>query len=249
MLESEQKPLKSVSILNDSVWLPLNQGTKLLETLDVENLNFAGLVRKTKYKQDVKANQETPGFIEAYFYHIGELELAPNSTFWRFWPNAYMTKGRKNLREGAISNHFTKNEKTFDTIASRFDFLNAIQQQSDAFLFKTLSYCALVDPEHINLGTKLQQSYTKTANTQWRNQTLELIEDVVKNDPFYATFIYATLMMFDLPFLKKSNSHPAYKKMRACYINAVNNGDLPKTNAIIFAEICKQVQIETTDDL
>ncbi len=233
LLQSSKLSPSHVVLLNDSIWFPLSATNDTLSRLEDADSRFGGLVRKTKQKEDKKAGHETPGFIEAYFYHATLTTNEARQHYYRAWETLPLTVDRTGLREGRISQAHTKSKIDMTALASRTAFMDGVSAMSDEDLRTVLKYGAYPVPELHHAGEALLAA---PPSGQWRQQALQHIEKTVSRYPFYGAFIYASETLFQLGFVKRTRTD-LFDETRRAYLRAVQAGDLPSPSATVLTEI------------
>ncbi|MBO9402067.1 rhamnan synthesis F family protein [Shimia sp. R9_3] len=233
LLRREGLKPDSLILINDSILFPLQKKTDAISRLEAKNDTLGGLVRKTRYKADLKVGGETTGFIEAYFYHANLRDPDIRSLWETFWDQLRLTSGRAYLKEGRVSEFFDHANQPLNTLSSRNSFLQSVEEMNNSELLKTLQYGAYCVPE---LSETNKQLLASEPDTNWRRTALDHIRETVSRYPFYGSFIYGSESLMQLGFLKRTNS-PLFRETRKSYLRAVDAGDLPRPSDTILSEL------------
>lgn len=233
MLRHDGLKPESVILLNDSLLFPLQHNSDMIVRIESSNDTLGGLVRKTKFKSDQKAGQETSGFIEAYFYHVNLRDETTRGLWQRFWDTLALTTGRAYLKEARLSEFFNRAGQPLNTLASRHSFLAAVAELDETELRKVLHYGAYSVPELAEAGKKLLAA---APHDTWRDAALAHITETVSRYPFYGSFVYGSETLMRLGFLKRTNT-PLFCETRKAYLRAVEAGDLPAPSDTVISEL------------
>lgn len=225
-------------ILNDSVWFPLDPGETMIEAMERSSAGFLGALRHVDHPQ---AESEHAGIFLSYFFLIKRAVLG-SPAFLDYW-NGYVSTSNKYLTvrrgERGFSRTLFAAGVPSEGIYSRARLLQAIEQQPDGFLAKTLEYGAYTDDDLQRERDALLSGTGRDAG--WRAKAMAHIETVTAKRNFHSSFCFATVGLLGVPLLKK-NRGELQIRMRRQYVRAVQAGDLPRPDEATFAEIKASVE-------
>ncbi|PIE15649.1 MAG: hypothetical protein CSA68_06415 [Rhodobacterales bacterium] len=226
-------------ILNDSIWFPLYENCDLLEQLDKAEADMAGCIMR--FKGDVQ-------FLESYCYLIRGAVFA-SDVFRRYWQDLKLTSNKyKVIRRGERGHSEALRHAGFQLrpVYETERFLQALQQQSNAFLRKNLRYAAYCDLNLRQQRDQLMQGFSDSP--EWRQAVFEHIDNALQRGQAYSSYPYAMTRLFHYPVLKKSNDQVA-KLWRIAYLEAVDAGDLEPPAPAMLSEIRQKVDADRADGL
>lgn len=232
-------------ILNDSIWFPIDAAGDVIPRLEASGAGMTGLLRNVESRVDIAGKPERTGFLESYCMCIDE-GLFRHPAFVRYWANYRLTDAKKaTLERGerGFSRAMERAGASMTALASRRSFLGLVKDQPNEFLLKTLQYAAYTEPALKQERDDLLQE--GALDDAWRECVLDHITRTVHRRRFNAAFIYAAEKLFGLGFLKKQTGKGRkavlFDRMRAQYLRAVDNGDLPASADEILHEIRQMV--------
>jgi lipopolysaccharide biosynthesis protein len=224
-------------ILNDSIWYPLYENDELIQRMEAEHANLVGT------KNFINRNHHgvtAEGFLGSYFYLI-KREAFVSEPFQQYWRRFRLTNNKyKVLRDGenAFTPLMVRSGLTMSALNRRRDFLDRIGAQTAPFLRETLCYAAYIDPDFANAGEMLLANYRDSI--EWRQRAIEHIRRVATRRHYDASFCYAHFHLMRSHYVKKNNND-LFKRSRAAFLRAVDDGALPIPHACVIAEIRERV--------
>lgn len=121
-------------------------------------------------------------------------------------------------------------------------FLECLSSQSVLFLRKKLEHAAYTDTDFAESGEQLLADYGNTP--AWSTRAKEHISKVTKKRNFHASLCFASMTLFCIASIKKSQGTFLKKsygtlqaESRTQYLRALAAGDLPKPFPKIVAEV------------
>lgn len=221
-----------VLIMNDSMWMPLSDNCQMIKKMEEENLCLTGPI----FESFVKLNKRTEYF-QSYLTLV-KSEVLQSSAFKNYWRN-YRVSSRKKIvlvrGEEGFSLSMFKAGFGGGNPSTRAVLFGLLQNQSNSFLLKTLSYATYVRNDLLIEARNLIQHYSDT--DEWRTVFLLHIKKVLASTQLMGALPYASIKLLGLSFLKKSSFPREHDGMRWQYLRAVKNGDLPAPHPVILAEI------------
>lgn len=221
-----------LAILNDSVWLIPTEATSIWSEHSSDNsLTVRGAVSRMKNGKR---------WLESYFFLISKATFQ-HSAFVDFWNNYVLTDSkfiviRRGERDFGVS--LERGGIELNPFANRDEFMSMIGGLSADQILKVLTYAARPDNAGALRDRNLIISSFKNSDS-WIATAYAHIEASLKQDGSFSQFGFAAMKWMGLPFLKKSND-PSTFSLRAKYLQAVENGDLPAPSAAILAEVSAQ---------
>jgi hypothetical protein len=221
---------ETLLFLNDSIWFPLGSDETLLAEMERNTPSLTGPMFERKERR------RHPGHFESYMLMAGPQALTTKA-FKGFWQKYRISSLRRRV--------LLRGEKGFSralldagveqTIqASRQKFCEAIGNASTSFLRQTIIYAGHDDPIAEAQLLALVADVGERAN--YREDVLRHITQMAAKGNIQEHFPYASMSLFNLPFLKKRQSRMSVL-MRQNYLRAVADGLLPPPNPIIIGEI------------
>jgi hypothetical protein len=230
-------------VMNDSIWFPLGETDTLLPRMERSGLDVTGTLVHRDFRK-TWLRRRTTRVIESYFFLFGRDAIAC-TVFRDFWQKYRVSSNKVNAvhrGEHRLAEVMMAGGLKTDGLFGRDEFLNALADQPDSFLRKTIHYGAYSDDDlGADAALLLAQPDTET---DWRQRALDHIARTSAKRNFHAAFVYASMQLLDIPFLKKAQSPfqklsygTLYTRMRAQYLTAVLANDLPGPRAEVIAEI------------
>lgn len=216
-------------ILNDSIWFPTADPTPLFETLDAVKTGVGGVILRER--GDIR-------FLESYLLAIPAATFR-HPAFRAYWSDLKLTSNKyKVIRRGERGFSQAMLDAGLPLIPAypNAAFLDALAEQSDDFLIKTLRYSAHMDAGLAQEARVLQDMAPDVA---WRARVLAHCRSAIPRAQSYSCFPYAMSRLQPYPILKRSGDRVAVH-WRAAYLDAVTAHDLPAPPDVIHAELrCK----------
>lgn len=212
-------------ILNDSVWLPMQIPTDLLERLSAHPADIAGTILRKR---------GTEQFLESYLYRLRKKVLT-HPHFAAFWKDLRLTSNKYHvIRRGerGFSAAMQAAGMQLAGVYSSVDLLGLMAQQDDDFLRLTLRYAAYIDTASAAERDRLLAE----SDSDWRARTLAHVSRVLTKRLGYSSFPFAMVQLTGYPLLKKS-AEPISRTWRLAQLAAIENGDLPQPPEPMLAEI------------
>lgn len=235
-------------VLNDSIWFPLHDHASILTRLEAMPENVAGLV----YHEDLtkrSAMSRPKSFLESYFFRFDKTALS-NPGFKDYWTNYRVSSNKYNAvyrGERAICDHMRSAGLTVAGVINRQALRDALATQTPAFLRKTLSYGAYTDDDLRAESIALLAAYKHTPD--WQVQAVAHVAKTTLRRNLHASFCYASMILFGMTSLKKSNGTflkgtyaTLHSEARTQYLAAVAAGDLPAPFPEIIPEVTARQQ-------
>lgn len=231
-------------ILNDSIWYPLNDGDTLIERLETSGFGLAGAMLQEGDPAKKARSSRHGDFIESFFYLVSG-DCFQSDAFTRFWTDFPMSNLKFNAvyaGERRFSRVMQAAGQSVGCVLTRAAMLDALAGQTPEFLKKTLAYAAYTDPGLEAEGAALLADFAP--DEAWRQRALAHVAAVTRKRHFHASFCYASIMLLNVPFLKKTSGTILGKgygllhlKMRQQYLRAVAAKDLPAPGDAVRSEI------------
>lgn len=223
-------------ILNDSIWLPLHEGSSPVLQAEETGDAITGLLMHTRASRERLDGPEVDGMIESYFFSIPASILRQDG-FRRFWRDLRLSNSKVRVihrGERGFSKAMHAAAIPLSALSSRRLFLSAVSQVSPQFLRSTLYYAAYVDADFQRRGDLLLETFGPT--DAWREEALAHIFATVRRRRFNASFYWAADRLALTNFMKK-NKGELFARMRRSYLLAVSDGALPTPPAAVMLEI------------
>lgn len=219
-------------ILNDSIWYPTNPDCALLDRLETQGEAFTGPVFIGNAERS-PANRH----FQSFFFLIRR-EALQSAAFLAYWRNGRVSsrkrvvlkQGEKGFSQAMFSGGFGGNP-----LPTRETLHKELSKQSNAFLYKTLCYASYADQSLLDEATALLRDDPEMPG--WRGRALTHMWRAVSRHSPIGVFVYASMLLLDLGFLKKRSFSDVFDGMRWQYVRAVRNGDLPAPHPDVMEEI------------
>lgn len=214
-------------IMNDSVWCPLTEEFSIIEKARELPADIVGGVMRQRGESQ---------FLESYFYLIKRTAF-DNPLFRDYWQNYRLTSNKYwVIRRGerGFSSAMQQSSLSVDALFHSDRFIELLSQKNANFLRLTLEYGCYRDHRDESAGRELLANYEDRST--WRDTAVEHVRWVLGKEVFNSSFCYASIKLFDFPFLKKSQD-PINIRWREKYRSAVINGDLPAPSESIWSEL------------
>ena len=234
----------TILILNDSVWLPLDENSKMITAMENDGLLLNGPVFESVIKREKHKE-----YFQSYLMLVKSkaLNSAALKTYWRDYrvssrKSIVLVRGEEGFSEALLNAGFGGG-----TSATRSVLFRLIQKQPNIFLLKTLEYATYLDGDLLYEARELIRCYFDS--DEWRHKALLHINSLPTTAQPMGIVPYACIKLLGFSFLKKSSFPPEHDGMRWQYLRAVKNGDLPAPHPDILAEIMasKMAPALTTD--
>ncbi len=230
-------------ILNDSIWFPLHGASTVLDDLQSKAANVTGIV----YHEDIQRRSTfsvRKAFLESYFFLFDKAAISSDA-FKTYWQDYRVSSNKLNAvyrGERALCDAMRSGGLTVEGLVDRAKLLKALETQDAAFLQKTLKYAAYTDAEFNAAGVDILNRFSETED--WIAEAIAHVAAVTKKRNMHASFCYATMSLFGVCSLKKSNGTflkktygTLHAETRNKYLSAVAAGDLTEPLSGITAEI------------
>ncbi|MDP2080450.1 MAG: rhamnan synthesis F family protein [Pseudotabrizicola sp.] len=233
-------------VMNDSIWFPTGPEDTLLPRMEASGIDVTGTVVHRSHRSKTRQ-----GFgsrvIESYFF-LFDRHAVRSECFRSFWQRYRLSSNKYNAvyrGERKITEEMRKGGLTADGLFGREDFMTALEQQDSEFLRKTLFYAAYTDDVFRAEGEALLSEPVDAQN--WRANVIDHIRRVTLKRNFHGAFVFASMTLLDMPFLKKGTGTflkrtygTLYTRMRERYLAAVMAGDLPRPRSEVIDEIVQR---------
>ena len=224
--------LRSLLILNDSVWWPLREDDQFLKRLRALDADIAGTVLRDRAGER---------FLESYFYLIkGHLFAAAD--FREFWENFAITSNKyKVIRRGerGFSRAMIAAGYNVRGMFSQSGFLTLMASKPPEFLRKTLAFAAYQEAQDAKRGAELIE---RPVDDEWKADCLAHMAQTLVKGQSYSAFSYASLREEGYPVLKKSNDRIS-RHWRRSVLQAIDAGEIDAFSPSVMAELrAKQTQ-------
>jgi hypothetical protein len=224
---------ESLLILNDSVWLLLNDATELIGRLNAAGGDVAGSILRQRGEER---------FLESYCYLVRAKALR-SPAFRDFWAQLRLSSNKyKVIRRGerahsaALIAGGLQLAPAFDNVA----FWKGLDSVDDDTLAQTLKFAAWPSPREAAAANDL---LAHRLTPGWRENALEFIQESLKRGQFYSMFPVAAHGIIGYPFLKRSSDRVA-SLWRKAFLSAVKAGALKRPDPIVLAEIEARVAMD-----
>lgn len=224
-LQQWQSNPDELLILNDSVWLPMQSNTDLLDRLSTHPADIAGTILRTR---------GTEQFLESYLYRLNRRALT-HPSFADFWRTLRLTSNKYHVIRRGERGFSRAMQAAGLQVAGIYDsaaLAGLLAKQDDAFLCLTLRHAAYID---VSLAVE-RDRLLENRGPEWRNKVLSHVDRVLNKRLGYSSFPYAMVRLTGYPLLKKS-AEPISRAWRLAYRAAVEAGDLPPPPQAIWAEV------------
>ncbi len=213
-------------VMNDSVWCPVNGDMSFISQADARQADVVGGVMRWR---------DDSNFLESYFYHIKKAAFV-SSAFQQYWKKYRLTSNKYMvIRRGerGFTAAMQSNNVSVDALYQSDDFCGKLATQSPEFLCHTLTFASYRDSHDDDRGQQLLNEYSDSST--WRDKAVAHVEAVLNKEVFNSSFCYASVKLFDFPFLKKSQD-PINIRWRNKYTQAVEQGVLQSPPHTIWRE-------------
>ena len=213
-------------IMNDSIIYPLYEKDKTLETLENLECDISGIMMRKRGQTEN---------LESYFLSISK-NAFNHKGFKKFWDNYRPTSDKqKTIKRGerGFSIAMSQCGLIIKSLYKRETFETCLKQLTDAELFQTIKYQAVLYP---NIARQGQHLLLSTISPKWRELSEKYIYRSLAKGEFYSTFPLAAFKFLNYPVLKNSMD-PASELWRSVTVSAVCDGALEKPNAEAWSEI------------
>ncbi len=235
-LKNNKIDLEMLSLINDSIWLPLIPDANILTQTEEMNSDFGGAVIFKNKKQ------KYGNLVLSYWVTLRK-SILEAEYFWAYW-RKYLPTGNKTLTvklgERGLSRHMHLAGQHADGVFSTDKFMIAVRSASIQQLALSLKYGSFTDLSFQEECSKLLAAVE--FDDRWRISCLDFIERVVHRRNFLHSFCYASIAILGVPFLKKNNLR-LQVLMRMKYLEAVYAGDLLSPDACLLKEIEESTDI------
>ncbi|WP_295073775.1 rhamnan synthesis F family protein [Tabrizicola sp.] len=238
-------------ILNDSIWYPLNDADTLIERMEATGFGLTGAILQEGDQGKAPRSSRYKDYIESFFYLISS-ECYKSQAFTQFWTYFPMSNLKFNAvyaGERRFSRVLEESGQSVGCVLTRSDMLSCLQSQSAEFLRKTLTYAAYTDPLFEKEGAMILADFG--TDEMWRRRALAHVAAVSRRRHFHASFCYASVMLLNVPFLKKTSGTilgrsygMLHLKSREQYLRAVGSEDLPRPSSTVLSELQASVRGE-----
>jgi hypothetical protein len=219
-------------ILNDSIWFPTYQTTRLVEKLEDANLPFNSPVFINIADRSIENRH-----FQSFFFLLQKdaLESEAFINYWKHYRVSSIKRIVLKLGEKGFSQAMFKGGFGGDAPATKSVLFDLIGKQSNDFIYKTLNYAAYAEQPMVDDARSIMATFGDTE--VWRKRALAHIQDALSKSSPIGVFVYASTLLLDFSFLKKRSFADVFDGMRWQYLRAVKNGDLPAPHPDILAEI------------
>jgi hypothetical protein len=235
-LKNSISSINRLMLVNDSIWFPVIEHSKLIYNFEASVFDFGGAV----YLEHEKNNFQS---IVLSYWMIFNKNILNKKLFWKFWEGYIPTSNKTltvKLGERGISRYLMSAGIQVGGIFTIKKFLSSMKSANSKQLFLTLKYGSYTDSSFEKESLFLLNTFDHSEN--WRFACYNFIERVVKRRNFLHSFCYPSIAMLQVPFIKKNNMR-LQMLMRQKYLMAVRSGDLPMPDESILKEIENSTQI------
>ncbi|MCX7288083.1 MAG: hypothetical protein NTW20_11150 [Rhodobacterales bacterium] len=236
----------SVLLVNDSIWLPIDKGTTLLNDLEADPAPFSGVALEKR-----AGRSRRRWHYQSFLLHFkGQALQSP--AFRSYWQTMRLSDTKRVVLkhgEKGLSQAMFQAGLGGQGDATRSRLLASLTQQNNSFLHRTLAYAAYENPADLHQGQRLLDRYQDSDD--WRRDALQHMKRLMEWLPFPAVFGFAAIRLLGVAYMKKTSTLIVYNGMRWQYLRAVAAGDLPPPPPDVLAEL-QQSRMEprlTTDPI
>lgn len=219
-----------LTIVNDSIWFPLSNDSRILEKTEQVISDVGGAVC-------LENSDSRRGKTLLSYWITLRKTILQMPEFWDYWER-YIPTGNKTLTvklgERGFSRQMYSAGREMDSIFTIDAFLKAMRVATAHELRLTLKYGSFTDQIFEKECDRLLAAAEDTPD--WCNSCLDFIERVSRSRNFLHSFCYPSIKILGVPFLKKNHLHLQIL-MRQKYLRAVYAGDLPAPQPAILHEI------------
>ena len=219
-------------ILNDSIWFPTYDSTKLIEKLEEANLPFYSPVFIS-----ISERAATNRHFQSFFFLLRK-EALESAAFINYWKQ-YRVSGVKRivlkLGEKGFSQAMFCGGFGGGGLSTKTVLFDLIGTQSNDFIRKSIGYAAYAEQSLVEEARSILVAFADT--DVWRKRALAHMQTALSKSSPIGVFVYASTLLLDFSFLKKRSFADVFDGMRWQYLRAVKNGDLPAPHPDILAEI------------
>lgn len=218
------KPARLV-ILNDSIWVPLQDGDTLLARLEGLPADIAGSILRERGEAL---------FLESYLYSIRGPVL-DHLAFRAFWDTLRLTSNKYLvIRRGerGFSQAMRDAGLTLAALYPLRDFLTALDAAGEGDLREVLRHAAHPD-DAVQADLR---ALAKSSSPDFSAVARDRIMSVLKRAQFYSTFPVGAVRWLDYPIMKKS-ADPVIRRWRSAYLAAVEDGLLTHPSETVQREM------------
>ena len=221
-----------ILFLNDSVWFPVFDNSKLLEQMLASDSDYVG----TQEFGEPEANRLLNGFFGSYCFLVNK-KLIEDNAFYMFWDNYQLSSSKEIvLRRGErkFSREMIKASASHNAIYSNKIFFKLVNELNLTETITALEELIALNPQIYAEKNVLINSLHK--NESWLLRAKELIILQSKSKNFIGSSPILSLNKLGFPMIKKNNEQ-LYLKARKLIIDSIDSGRLQGINKTIEAEI------------
>ena len=218
--------------LNDSVWFPSFDNSKLLEQMLASDSDYVG----TQEFGETEANGLLNGFFGSYCFLINK-KLIEEKAFNMFWDNYQLSSSKEIvLRRGErkFSREMIKASTKHNAIYSNKMFYKMVNELDLTETITALQELIALNPQINEERNRLINSLHKKESWLLRAKELIILQSKSKN--FIGSSPILSLNKLGFPMIKKNNEQ-LYLKARKLIIDSIDSGRLQGLNKTIEFEI------------
>ena len=232
---------KRVLILNDSVWMPTDNNSTLIERLEANGADIVGGIQHSDSTR--RSGAVRRGHLESYLYLVNEAAWQTTAfrSFWQSYPASNKRLNAVYRGERRFTYVMQDANLAVGSLFTKQIFLDQLARQDDQFLRRTLKYASYVETEL--RGESLYLLAQDPASAGWRDMALDHIRRTCERRRFNACFVLPALNLLGMDFIKKSPGSTGdggaslHSRMRHQLLRAATAGDLPHLEPEMLQEI------------
>ncbi len=216
---------ETLLILNDSIWFPLDQETRIIKELEANPAGIAGSILRIRGEER---------FLESYLYRIRD-DVFSSPAFRAYWDGLRLTSNKyKVIRRGerGFSREMRAAGHEVAALYPNEDLPRYLENQDEGFLRDMLRYAAYIDSDLADQRDRL----VAASGPGWRDDVLDHVRRTLVKRQAYSSFPVAMVRLFGYPILKKSGEPVSRAWLRA-YVDAINTGALASPCKTMIEEL------------
>ena len=218
--------------LNDSVWFPVFDNSKLLEQMLASDSDYVG----TQEFGETETDRSITGFFGSYCFLINK-KLIEDKAFNMFWDNYQLSSSKEIvLRRGErkFSREMIKASTKHNAIYSNKIFYKMVNELDLTETITALHELIALNPKIYAEKNRLINSLHKKESWLLRAKELIILQSKSKN--FIGSSPLLSLNKLGFPMIKKNNEQ-LYLNARKLIIDSIDSGRLQGINETIESEI------------
>lgn len=232
LLRRLQVQCDEVLFLNDSVWFPIFDDSKMLEEMVAKNSDYIG----TQVFGDRSSDGSFNGFLGSYCFLIKK-PLLDSQAFNLFWDKYQLSSVKEIvLRRGerAFSKEMLRASIDPCSFYTNERFAQVINSLNFADTLQALGDLVAMDPQVISKRQSLMDA--KDSNESWMTDAKRLIIFQSKSKSFIGSSPVVSLSRLGFPMIKK-NKEQLYTMARQSIVRAIDEGRIQGLNKTIESEL------------